>query len=404
MEKSSVAVSPLESVRVLELTTSIAGPYCGLILASLGADVIKVEQPGRGDDTRSWGPPYWHGESATFLAMNAAKRSIAVNLKSDDGRRVVKRIAASADVVLQNLRPTVADSLGLGFDDLATINRRLVYCAIGAFGSPGPRASDPGYDPMMQAAAGIMSVTGEPGRPPVRAGASIVDQGSGMWAVIGILAALRQRDAGEGPQLVDLSLYETAVNLIPYQLLGFLGSGELPRALGSAVAMIAPYEAFATTDGWVVIAAGNDRLFQSLCNALDLPGAAADARFATNPDRVANRAELAALIADRVAPGSTAEIVDLLNRAGVPSAPVQDVGQVLASEQTQALGLVQTVPYPGRSDLQLVAPPIRLNEVRLRHRSGPPALGADTTRVLRQAGLAHAEISQLISSGVVQQG
>jgi crotonobetainyl-CoA:carnitine CoA-transferase CaiB-like acyl-CoA transferase len=389
--------APLEGVRVLELTTSIAGPYCGLILATLGADVVKVEPPDRGDDTRAWGPPFWHGESVAFMAMNAGKRSLAIDLKTDAGAQAVVRLASQADVVIQNLRPGLAERLGLSFDDLAPRNDRLVYCSIGAFGSTGPLANEPGYDPLMQAAGGLMSITGEPEGPPVRVGPSIVDQGTGMWCTIGILAALRARDAGAGPQLIDTSLYETAVNWIPYQLAGFLASGVTPRPLGTGIGILAPYQAFRTRDGWVMIAAGNDRLFTELCAALALSWLAHDGRFATNASRVENRDELADLLGARVCEASTDEVLELLRGAGIPVAPIADIEDVATCMQTDALGLLQPVPHPDVPELRLVAPPLSFGGERLRHNAPPPGLGSSSSEVLLEAGFSADEIDRVLA-------
>ena len=292
---------PLAGIRVVDLTASVAGPYCGLILAGLGADVIKIEHPERGDDARGWGPPFWNGESAVFLVLNAGKRSLGLDVKSPEGLAVAQRLIERSDVFVQSLRPGLAERLGLGFEQLAARNPRLVYCTIGAFGAAGPRSGQPGYDPLMQAAGGIMSVTGEPGRPPVRAGISAVDQGTGMWSALAILAALMGRDAAGRAQLIDTSLFETAVNWVPYQIAGYLGTGRTPRPMGSGMNMLAPYEAFRARDGWVMLAAGNDRLFAALCEALGAPELAGDARFLTNADRVVHREELAAILGELVA-------------------------------------------------------------------------------------------------------
>jgi crotonobetainyl-CoA:carnitine CoA-transferase CaiB-like acyl-CoA transferase len=255
---------PLEGVRVVDVTSSLAGPYCTEILGALGADVIKVEHPQRGDESRAWGPPFWEGSSVMFYAANLNKRSLALDLKR--GREVLLRLADTADVFLQSLRPGTAKRLGFGPEELRARNPRLVYCDIGAFGRLGPLRERPGYDPLLQAFGGIVSVTGEPGRPGVRAGTSIVDQGTGLWAAVGILAAL---SAGGG-RTVDLSLFETAVALLPYQLTAYLASGEVPGRHGSAFPLIAPYQAFRVRDGELMIAAANDGLFARLCAALDL--------------------------------------------------------------------------------------------------------------------------------------
>jgi crotonobetainyl-CoA:carnitine CoA-transferase CaiB-like acyl-CoA transferase len=393
--------SPLSGARVLDVTTSLAGPYCTLILSALGADVVKVEHPERGDDTRSWGPPFWDGESAIFLAANAGKRSLAVDLKQPDGLEAVLRVAAQSEVFLQNLRPGLAERLGLGFAAVEERNPRVVYCSIGAFGKRGPLSAQPGYDPLMQAAGGIMSVTGEPSRMPVRAGVSVIDQGTGMWSAIAILAALRARDQGAGAQLVDLSLYETAVNWLPYQIAGYLGSGRVPERMGTALGIISPYQTFEAADGWVMLAAGNDRQFAALAKTLGRPELAEDERFRTNPDRVANRDTLSSIIQERFRDQAAAVWLERLAAAGVPAAPVQDLAQVVGHPQTAALGLLQPLPHPAVPDERLVALPISVDEERLRHRSPAPTLGQHTEEILREAGYSAEELERLREAGVV---
>jgi crotonobetainyl-CoA:carnitine CoA-transferase CaiB-like acyl-CoA transferase len=396
--------SPLDGVRVLDFTTSLAGPYCTLILGALGADVVKVEHPERGDDTRAWGPPFWDGESATYLAANASKRSLAVDVKHPDGVEAVLRVAERSDVFVQNLRPGLAERIGLGFDGLAARSPRIVYCSIGAFGKAGPLSEHPGYDPLMQAAGGIMSVTGEAGRQPVRAGISVVDQGTGMWSVIGILAALRARELGAGAQLVDTSLYETAVNWLPYQIAGYLGSGKVPRPMGTALGIISPYQTFEARDRWVMLAAGNDRQFASLCEVLGRPELADDPRFRTNPDRVANRDALSAAIQERFREEDAGTWLERLAAAGVPAAPVQDLAEVVAHPQTEALGLLQPLPHPAIPDERLVALPLAVNGERAPHRAPAPALGEHTAEILREAGYTAGEVARLAERHVVRVG
>ena len=287
-----MAVLPLAGTRVVDVTTSIAGPYCAEILAALGADVVKVERPDSGDDGRAWGPPFWNGESAMFLAVNAGKRSLALSLTDERGRDAVLRLAARADVFLQSLRPGLADRLGLGSETVRRDNPRLVYCTVGAYGRVGPLAAEPGYDALMQAAGGLISMTGEPGRSGVRVGSSLIDMGTGMWSALGIVSALLERErTGEGT-VVDTSLYETALAYVGYHLVGYLADGTIPTGQGTGFPMVAPYQVFPTRDGELMVAGGNDRLFALLCGVLDLPELVDDGRFATNPDRVRNREEL----------------------------------------------------------------------------------------------------------------
>ena len=389
---------PLEGRRVLDVTTSYAGPYCSQILAALGADVIKVEPP-EGDFTRSWGPPFWHGEGTLFLAANAGKRSVAIAIGRPEGREAVLRLAERADVFLQSLRPGLAERRGLGPDDVRERNENVVYCTIGSYGRAGPLRDLPGYDPLLQAAAGIVSVTGEPGRPGVRAGVSLVDQGTGQWAAIAILAAL----LGGGARTIDVSLFETAVAFLPYQIIGYLATGDVPGRYGTGFALVAPYEVFRAADGELMIAAANDRLFRALCAAIDLP-LAHDARFATNPDRVANREELARLLDERLGTAPVGTWLEKLNRAGVPAARVHDVGQVAELEQTRALGLLQELEHPAIPNLRLVAPPFSVDGERTLHRSAPPPLGAHTREALAEVGYDGAEIDGLAASGVVLVG
>ncbi len=369
---------PLAGITVVELGTSVAAPFAGQVLGDLGARVVKVENPEGGDDARSWGPPWWHGSSATFQCLNRNKLSVTVDLKDEGERdRLAQFVVREADVVIQNLRPGLAERYGLG-EGLRSRAPRLVYCNLGAFGSDGPLASKPGYDPLMQAFGGIMSVTGEPGRPPIRVGPSIVDMGSGLWSVIGILAALQKRHAtGEGC-MVDTSLYETSLAWMTVPLAMALATGKDPGRTGSEAAMIVPYKAFRAADRYLVIAAGNDGLFRRLAAVLERPAWSDDSRFATNAERVRNRDLLNGMIEDIVGGKPASHWLERLDAVGVPAAPLQSANEILAHEQTKALDIVRPLPD---GSMSFVATPVRFDGERLPFRRPPPALGADNAEV-----------------------
>jgi crotonobetainyl-CoA:carnitine CoA-transferase CaiB-like acyl-CoA transferase len=395
-------MQPLAGVSVLDLTQNVAGPFCTLILGDLGADVIKVERPGRGDEVRAWTPPRWSGESVMYLTLNRNKRGLALDLKAPEAQPLLDALVRRADVLVQSFRPGGAEALGLGAAAARAVNRRLVYCSVTAFGAQGPLRDLPGYDPMMQAQAGLMSLTGYPGQPPVRAGTSLVDMGTGMWAALGILAALRERDrTGEGAE-VGTALFDTALAWIPYQLLGYLATGEVPRPQGTGAAMIVPYQAFETQDGHLMVAAPTDALFARLAEALGQPHLAADPRFADNPSRVRHRGALIPELAAAVRSESTHALLQRLRAAGVPCAPLQTVDQVAADPQTKASDMLMPTPHPGIPDLQTVGLPLRWDGARLAARRPPPGVGEHTAEILAALGLDAAEVARLRALGVVQ--
>jgi crotonobetainyl-CoA:carnitine CoA-transferase CaiB-like acyl-CoA transferase len=387
-----MAFEPLSGIRVLDLTSSLAGPTATEILGALGADVVKIEHPGRGDEARDWGPRFYEGGSVMFFAANAGKRSLGLDLKSPQGLEVLLRLASDADVVVQSLRPGTAERLGLGPEALRERNPGLVYATIGAFGRNGPLASEPGYDPLMQAAAGIMSVTGEAGGHPVRVGVSLIDIGTGVWAALAIVAALHE---GQG-RTVDLSLYETAISLAPYQLVDVLAGGAPPGRHGTAFPLIVPYQVFETSDGELMVVAANDRLYAKTCRALGAPELVDDERFATNPLRVANRDELIPLLQARIATETTADLLARLRDAGVPASPVNDLAGVAEDTQLRATGILQELA--GR---ELVSPPFSADGERIRYRSESPLLGQHSREILTEAGYAEAEIKALVDARVV---
>lgn len=392
----------LGGVYVVDLSQNLAGPFCTQILGDLGAEVVKVERPGTGDAARRWGPPFWGDDGALFLSSNRNKRSVAVDLKTAEGREIVERLASRADVFVESFRAGGAERLGLDYHRLSRSNPKLVYCSITAFGVRGPLSHLPGYDPLLQAYGGLMSVTGHAEQPPVRVGTSIVDMGTGMWAVIGILAALREREAtGRGTHVVT-SLFDTAVMWGAYHAIGYLATGQVPRPHGTGLGMIAPYEAFPTADGRVMIAAGTDELFRRACHALELPDVAEDPRFRDNPSRVRHRTVLFDLIAEATGRLTTEDTIQRLQGAGVPCAPIRSIDQVLADPQVEANELLIGVPHPNIPDFRTVALPVQWDGARAPVRRAPPLLGQHTAEVLEAIGYGRDEIAELERIGAIQ--
>ena len=372
----------LEGIRVVDVTMSVAGPFSTQILGDLGADVIKVERPEVGDDTRRWGPPFWEGESCTFNALNRNKRSVVLDLKDDRDRESFVELVSGADVFVQNLRPGSLTKLGLGHEEMRALNPRLVYCDMTGYGLEGPKAAAPAYDPLMQAFGGLMSLNGEEGRAPARIPASILDQGTGMWTVIAVLDALRTRErTGEGAH-VHTSLLNTALMWLPSQILGYFAAGVVPQRLGSGTVGIYPYAAFPTSDSWVIIAAGNENLWQRLCGVIGREDLPRDERFLLNPDRVAHREELFEELASTLREGDAARWVEKLTAAGVPTTPIQTIDEVVADEQVAAIGALPVVPHPRIDDYRVVNMPIQIDGEYAPVSRVPPLLGEHNDEVL----------------------
>lgn len=372
---------PLSGIKVIEIAQNLAGPYAGEILASMGADVIKVERPDGGDDARGWVPPAFGGTSAAFHAMNVNKRSITLDLRDPRAVAWLTEYLADADVLIQNLRPGVTDELGLGPDALLSRHPRLIYCSLWAFGHTGPLRLRPGYEPMVQAFAGLMMVNGEEGGPPTRIGTSILDFGTGMWAAIGTLAGLVQRQRTGRGCVVDTSLYETALGWLAGHFVSFRISGELPVRHRTGSRRVVPFQGFETKSGPLIVAAGNDRLFAKLAEALDHPEWATDPRFRTNALRVANQAALIPEIEKIMLSRTKGEWLDRLEQAGVPCAPIHTLDQVLAQPQTAAIAMIQQVPG---IDLELMGLPISFDRMRPPIRRRAPTLGEHNDEIIRR--------------------
>jgi crotonobetainyl-CoA:carnitine CoA-transferase CaiB-like acyl-CoA transferase len=395
----------LSHLRVLDLSRVLAGPWASQALADLGAEVIKVERPGTGDDTRGWGPPWVHeesGESAYFASTNRGKKSITVDLSHPDGQEIVRKLSARSDVLLENYKAGALERYGLDYPRLAAENARLIYCSITGFGQTGPYRDRAGYDSLIQAMGGLMSLTGEPGGEPMKVGVAITDILTGMYAATAVLAALLHRERSGRGQRIDLALLDVQVAMLANQAESFLVTGRPPPRFGNAHPSIVPYQAFATRDGHIVVAVGNDGQFRRLCEAAGLAGLSDDPRFATNAGRVRNRAELIAILSATIAARGSREWIEALEAATVPCGPINDLAEVFADPQVVHRGLRVEAPHAVAGTVPLVRSPMRLSETPPQIGVGPPALGQHTHEVLTGLlGMSSAEVEGLRARAVV---
>jgi glutaryl-CoA transferase len=382
-------LGPLDGTRVVDLTRALAGPYCTLLLGDMGADVIKIEQPGTGDETRQWGPPFIAGESSYFMSVNRNKRSVTLDLKSDAGIDALRRLTRSADVLVENFRPGTMDRLGLNFEQASQLNPSLVFCSVSGFGQTGPRARQPAYDAILQGMGGVQFLSGEQDGGPTRVGVPIADISAGMFAAYAVVSALywRERDPDRRGQFVDASMLGGQVALLTYQAGRYFATGTAPGRIGNRHASIAPYEMFKASDGYVNVAAANEPMWQRFCKALNLESLLDDARFKTNPDRVTHREALSACIEERLAALTMAEVIGRLEQAEVPVGAVYDLAQVFADPQSEHLEMSLPTPHPKVPDWKTTGFPYRLSQTSPAIRRPPPLLGEHTEEVLRELKL-----------------
>jgi len=392
---------PLAGFTVLDLTRVLSGPYCTMVLGDLGARIVKVEHPGRGDDTRHWGPPFVGAESAYFLSINRNKESVTLDFKPAEGREILERLIAKADVLVENFRPGTLDRAGFGWEALRDKFPRLVYASISGYGQTGPRRSEAGYDAVMQAEGGLMSVTGDADRPGYRLGVAITDMVSGLYCAQGITAALLARERSGHGQRVDIGMLDTTAALLTYQAANWFTTGETPKRQGNRHATIAPYETFTTKDGEIVIAVGNDEIWKRFCAVMGLTELANDPRFASNKDRMANYEAMRPPI-DRVFRTATcAEWIERLNTAGVANGEVRDIGQMLNDPQLAARNMIETLMHPTIGATRVIGAPIKLSKDPASVRTPPPVLGQHTDAVLNEIGYDVEDIGRLRAKRVI---
>ena len=392
---------PLDGLTVLDLTRVLSGPYCTMLLADMGARVVKVEQPGRGDDTRAWGPPFVGSESAYFLSINRNKQSLTLDLKDDEGRQILHDLIRGADVLVENFRPGTMRRLGFDYAALAAVHPRLVYCSISGFGQDGPRRDQPGYDAVIQAEGGLMSVTGDPGGAAYRVGVAIADLVAGLLAAQGIGLALFARERTGAGQHVDISMLDGVVSLLSYHASTYLTTGATSRRVGNGHLTIAPYDTFPAADGDFFLAVGNDDQFARFCRVTGLQELLADARYASNPARVVNASALRARLTEVLATRTRGEWIEVLTAAGVPCGAVREVPEVMSDPQVSARRMIEAVEHAALGPLKVLGVPLKLSGTPGSVRTAPPTLGQHTDSILSELGRSPEVIASLRTRGVI---
>lgn len=396
-----IEMQPLKGYKVIDLTQALAGPYCSMVLADLGADVLKVERPKKGDDTRHMGPPFIEGESAAFLAVNRNKKSISLNLQSEEGVEVFKQLAKQADVIIENFRPGVVQRLGIGYETMKELNEKIIYSSISGFGQTGPYKDKGGFDIIAQAFSGIMSVTGEEGRPPVKAGIALSDSVAGITAVYGILAALLHREkTGEG-QYLETSLVESALAICSWESAYYFATQQVPKPLGSSHRIAAPYQAFQTKDGYIIIGCANQKLWEMLTNVLNRPDLLKDERFSDNANRVANKEELRKIIESELKKSPSAVWLEKLDKAGIPNGPINTFDKILEDPYVEERKMVIEMDHPKAGTVKSLGNPLKFSSSKETTNRSAPLLGEHTDEVLLNLGFSIEKISKMRAEGII---
>ncbi len=392
----------LERIKVIDLTRALAGPYCTMMLADMGAEVIKVEMPGRGDDSRSWGPPFVEGESAYFMSVNRNKKSLTLNLKSEKSKEIIHKLIKKSDVLVENFRPGAMKRLGLEFERVKKeMNPQIIYCSISGFGQDGPYRTLPGFDQVLQGMGGLMSMTGEPGGPPIKVGIAIADISGGMFAAFGIVTTLYNRQNTGRGQMIDISLLDSQVAWLTYRAGAYFTSGEIPQPVGSGHPVIVPYQAFKAKDVYINIAAGNDQLWKNFCKAVGLEKIMNHPKFATNAKRVENREELVKIIGDLIATKKGEEWLKILTDAGIPCGPIYTVDKIFKDPQVLHRQMLKELDHPKAGKIKLTGIPVKLSDTQGEVRTPPPTLGQHTHEILAALGYTNQEIEKLHQEKII---
>ncbi len=394
-------MKPLDGIRVIDLSRILAGPYCSMLLSDFGAEIVKIENPDKGDDTRAYGPPFVDGESVYFMSVNRGKKSVTINLKTPEGREILTKLIRNSDVLLENFRKDFLSSIGFGYDEVAKLNPKIIYASVTGYGHTGPWAERPGYDLAIQGQGGIMSLTGDPNGPPYKTGTSLADITAGIYATLGILLALQARQRTGKGQKVDVSLLDGQISFLTYQAGIYFGTGKSPTRKGNQHPTIAPYETFTASDRYSHAAVGNDRLWAQFCDLIERPDLKTHEKFATNPKRVQNHDELYATLEKVFVQKTADEWLTSLERAGLPCGAILSVGEALEHPQVRAREMVVERPHPKLKSVKMTGVPVKLSDTPGEAGAAPPLLGQDTEHVLRALGYTREQVADFKNRGVI---